>query len=90
MIGARTKAALAAARRRGTKLGANGKVLARQNRSAANAHARRIAKQVRELQVAHASIRKLTAAMNAAGVPTVSGGKWHATSVARLLERITG
>lgn len=87
-ISSRTKAALAAAKARGTELGRTGKALAKKNRAAANDHARKIAKQVRALQAEHPSLRKLTAALNEAKVPTATGAKWHPTSVVRLLERL--
>ena len=35
-----------------------------------------------------ASLRAITAAFNQRGVPSARDGKWHATSVARLLSRI--
>lgn len=87
MISQRTKAALAAAKARGVKLGKHGAVLARQNRATATAHAREIASRVNELREGR-TVRGLVDAMNEHGVPTARGGQWHVMSVHRLLGRL--
>lgn len=87
MISQRTKAALAAAKARGVKLGKHGAVLARQNRATATAHAREIAPRVNELREGR-TVRGLVDAMNEHGVPTARGGQWHVMSVHRLLGRL--
>jgi DNA invertase Pin-like site-specific DNA recombinase len=100
MISARTKAALAAAKARGTKLGGNRGVkptaktralskAALQRR--ADARAADIAPTVKALQAAGAtSLRAIAAGLNAQGIPTPRGaGTWSAVQVARVLERIT-
>ena len=87
-ISERTKAALAAAKARGVKLGVTGKERARENRSAANAFARKLRPVIRGLAgEGITSVRKVTEALNERGVEALRGGRWHATSVARLLAR---
>lgn len=99
MISARTKAALAMARRRGVKLGGNRGVkptakmralsrAARQQR--ADIRAADIAPTIKTLQAAGAtSLRAIAAGLNNQGIPTARGqGKWSAVQVARVLERI--
>jgi DNA invertase Pin-like site-specific DNA recombinase len=93
LISERTKVALAAAKARGVHLGSFGRVqgpvLARQNKAEADRHARRIAPQVRALRgQGHRTVRALTEALNAQGVPTARGGRWHVASVQRVLERL--
>lgn len=87
-ISKRTKVALAAAKARGQQLGANGKRLARKNREQADAFAMAIAPTVNALRRDHPSVRKLMAALNAAGVKTAAGAAWQVTTVQRLLKRI--
>lgn len=86
-ISARTKAALAAAKARGVRLGKNGAVLARQNAAAADNHARRVAADVQRLRRGR-SVRQLVDALNRKNVPTANGGPWHASTVYRLLKRL--
>ena len=87
-ISERTKAALAAAKARGVKLGVTGKERARENRSAANAFARKLRPVIRGLAgEGITSVRKVTEALNERGIETPRGGRWHPTSVARLLAR---
>jgi DNA invertase Pin-like site-specific DNA recombinase len=99
MISARTKAALAAAKRRGVKLGGNRGVkpgarmraaskAALQKRS--NTRAALIAPTIAELRAGGAdSLRAIAAGLNEKGIPTARGeGEWTATQVARVLERI--
>ena len=91
-IGSRTKAALAAAKARGVQLGKHGRVmgprLARQNKADAEQFARRVAGEVEQLRRQHPTVRTLTDAMNAADIPTASGGNWHPATVHRLLKRL--
>lgn len=88
VTGERTKAALQAAKARGTVLGTNGKLLARKYRSEALGRASGLADKVRALQATHPTVRALAEALNERGVPTPRGGQWHASSVHRLLRRI--
>lgn len=97
MISARTKAALAAAKRRGVKLGGDRGAVptskmhkrsaaARQERAASRAAD--IAPTIKRLQASGVdSLRGLAAKLNEAGIPTARGnGQWSATQVMRVLE----
>jgi DNA invertase Pin-like site-specific DNA recombinase len=98
MISARTKAALAAAKRRGVKLGGDhGARLTAKQRLAGNAvqaerakaRAADLADTVKELQASGAtSLRAIAAGLDARGVPAARGGKWSAAQVLRVLERL--
>jgi DNA invertase Pin-like site-specific DNA recombinase len=99
MISARTKAALAAAKARGTKLGGDRGVIPSQKahdmaiatvQSRANARAADIAPIIQELQEDGAdSLRAVADGLNEAGVPTARGqGQWSATQVSRMMARI--
>lgn len=104
MISARTKAALAAAKARGTKLGGHrvrsdgrpvtmAKSVAKMGREAqkhsANEHAALVAPTIRELQANGAtSLRAIAEGLNLSGAVTTRGGKWSATHVMRVLARI--
>jgi len=101
MISARTKAALAAAKRRGTKLGGNrgvkptAKMRARSTaalRKRADERAADIGPTVKALQAAGAtSLRAIAAGLNNQGIPTSRGqGKWSAVQVARVMQRMKG
>jgi DNA invertase Pin-like site-specific DNA recombinase len=97
MISARTKAALAAAKARGVRLGGNrGTVITkeiqakgvamRQERSATRA--RDLAADIAEIRTSGASsLREIAAGLNARGIPTARGGTWSAVQVKRALER---
>ncbi|MDK9721981.1 MAG: recombinase family protein [Rhodospirillales bacterium] len=88
-IGARTKAALAAAKARGTVLGTHGRELARRNVETAQAFAMTIEPAIRSLQAeGFATVRALTEEMNRRAIPTPGGGKWHLGTVHRVLTRL--
>jgi DNA invertase Pin-like site-specific DNA recombinase len=96
MISARTKAALAAAKRRGVKLGGDrGARLTAKARAAgrgvlqerARARAVDLAPTISELQAAGCeSLRAIAAGLDKRGIPAARGGKWSAQQVARLIE----
>jgi DNA invertase Pin-like site-specific DNA recombinase len=99
MISARTKAALAAAKKRGTKLGGDrGVKPSNKTRASATAAVQKraadraadIAPTIRTLQASGAtSLRAIASALNEAGIPTARGsGSWSAVQVKRTLERI--
>ncbi len=101
LISERTKAALAAAKARGVKLGnPNGARCLRGkqvgNRAAVatiQARAQEPAENLQELvadlrSADFTSVRTIADELNRREIPTLRGGRWHATSVGRLLERI--
>jgi DNA invertase Pin-like site-specific DNA recombinase len=99
MISARTKAGLAAAKRRGVKLGGNRgvKPTAKMQKAStaalqarADARAADIGPTIKELQAAGAtSLRAIADRLNAKRIPTARGeGEWTATQVMRVLERL--
>jgi DNA invertase Pin-like site-specific DNA recombinase len=87
-ISDRTKAALAAAKARGTRLGVHGRELARLHKAAAVERAAPLASIVRDLRAKGVSVRGLAAKLNSLGYPSPGGAKWHPTSAARLAKRI--
>jgi DNA invertase Pin-like site-specific DNA recombinase len=99
MISARTKAALAAAKARGKKLGGNrGVTLSAEARAVgravrterADARAADIGPLIAELRARDAaqSLRALARTLNARGIPTARDGQWSAAQVARVLHRL--
>jgi DNA invertase Pin-like site-specific DNA recombinase len=94
MISARTKAALAAAKARGVRLGGPKLKTARKNavasiRANADRQAANVLPVIREIQNGASSLRDLADALNARGIPTSRGGRWYATSVRNVLSRAT-
>lgn len=88
LISARTKAALQAAKSRGRQLGRHGaEHLAPAHRAAAVARAHALAPMLADLQRTEGSARRIAAALNAQKVATPAGGRWHAQTVIRALER---
>jgi DNA invertase Pin-like site-specific DNA recombinase len=93
MISTRTRAALAAARARGVKLGGPKLRQARKSalgavRANAERHAANVLPIIREVQRAGArTLRDVADALNARGVSTARGGRWHAQTVANVLAR---
>ena len=85
MIGERTRAGLAAAKKRGVKLGGlNEKGIAEQQA------ARERAEQLRPIfgELAGLSARKAADELSRRKVATPAGGKWHAMTVLRVRERL--
>ena len=98
-ISDRTKAALAAAKRRGVKLGGDRGVIPNARSHKASAEALRLrtaarvadlAPTIKALQAAGAtSLRAIAEGLNTQGIPTARGeGEWTATQVMRVLERL--
>jgi DNA invertase Pin-like site-specific DNA recombinase len=88
VISQRTKAALAAAKERGTELGKNGKVLAAANKAEAMDRLEPIAADILALRAAGLSTRKMVEALNARGIASPAGGKWHPSSLHKALARL--
>lgn len=102
VISERTKAALAAAKRRGVRLGGHperiSRAAARRGSVAsatvrtgrAVADARAFAPTLEELRAAGVtSLRSMARALNERGMPAPRGGRWAAAQVQRLVARIT-
>jgi DNA invertase Pin-like site-specific DNA recombinase len=92
LIATRTKAALAAAKGRGVKLGGPKLADARKaaiERIVANAdqHAANVLPIIREIQRSGASLHQIADALNARGISTPRGGRWYAKSVSNVLAR---
>jgi DNA invertase Pin-like site-specific DNA recombinase len=93
MIATRTKAALAAAKARGVKLGGPKLAEAREAATAslkalADRNASNVLPIIRERQrTGAASLHQIADALNARGISTPRGGKWYAKSVSNLLAR---
>ena len=88
-ISARTKAALAAAKARGVRLGSQGHILAAQNKLQASEFAESIAGAVRSIRERGiTTVRAIRDELNRQGFSSASGRTWHIPTVFRLLERI--
>lgn len=91
LISERTKAALAAAKERGTKLGGfrGVKVDPALGRAAradkASEFASQVRPMVREIQTSGASLHSVAAELTARGIPAPRGGAWRAVQVRRVL-----
>ncbi|MCW5550866.1 MAG: recombinase family protein [Verrucomicrobiae bacterium] len=96
MISQRTRDGLAAARRRGIKLGNPRpaqalKVAQAANLASADAYARRLLPVVKEIRAAHVTaLRQIAQCLNARGYKTPHGKAFKAQSVKNLLERVAG
>lgn len=99
VISERTKAALAAAKRRGVKLGGyRGAMISNEARAAAlkaitkrtDTRAADIAPTIADLHAAGAtSLRAIADGLNERRIPAARGGTWSPTQVARVLARVT-
>ena len=89
-ISARTKAALAAAKQRGVRLGATGAERALRYKAEATARAVELAPILRDLKQQGLSLRSIAAELTKRRVPTPRSGAWHPQLVARVLERLEG
>ena len=97
-ISERTKAALAAAKARGVKLGwsiperdSEQRQAARKgaavNKARALAHAENVLPVIEQIRAGDASLRQIAAELNARGIKTARGGKWHATTVQNIITK---
>ena len=97
-ISERTRVALQAAKKRGTKLGGfrgfmptarMRKLSAEALQKRTDARAADLAPIIAELQAAgKTSLRAIAAGLNEAGIPTARGGEWSSPQVMRVLERL--
>jgi len=89
-IRARTKAGLAVAKSKGVVLGRNGKVLAEQNKRAADDFAQIMLPELMKAQIEGLSYRETAEDWNRRRLPTARGDdcKWDATTIFRLSKRI--
>jgi DNA invertase Pin-like site-specific DNA recombinase len=92
MISTRTKAALAAAKERGTRLGnprladVRAKGSARNRAKAIESDAKALPV-IRTMQAEGASFRKIAGELNARGIATARGGTWAATQVSDIVKQ---
>ena len=88
MISERTKAALAAAKARGVKLGnPHIEVAHAKSRAAADAFAAQVRPMITALRAEGLTLRAIAARLTELGVETARGGKWEATQVRAVLLR---
>lgn len=91
-ISSRTKAALAAAKARGVKLGTTGPAnLSRtieDRRSAADAFASRLSGVIRGFQSVRMSQRAMVEQLNQLGIKTAMGGQWSLVQLQRVMQRL--
>jgi DNA invertase Pin-like site-specific DNA recombinase len=85
LISERTKAGLAAAKRRGVKLGGRN---AQSDQTQAEALQRAEALRPVFEELAGLSARAAAAELNKRGIETAAGGRWHAVQVIRVRERL--
>lgn len=88
-ISENTKAALQAAKRKGTVLGKHGKVLAQKNKQKADAFAQKMVPLIKTLQNdGYTTIQSITDELNNRHVQTFRPGcRWHLASVHNILQR---
>ena len=93
-ISARTKAALAAAKARGVKLGVTGPANLRPNLEARQEAAKRFTERMRPVfegfNLRGLSQRQMVAELHMLGIKTPRGGTWRLKQVQRVLRRFVG
>ena len=85
LISERTKAALAEAKKRGVKLGGNGKVLAKRNRENARLFARSVYPHISPMIEAGHSLSAIARSLNALEIESSRGGQFHAQTVKNII-----
>ena len=92
-ISARTKAALAAAKARGVRLGVTGPANLRPNLEAREEAAKRFAERMKPVfegfSLRGLSQRQMVAELNGLGIKTAKGASWRLKQVQRVMARIT-
>ena len=86
-ISKRTKDAVVAAKSRAVRLGRNGADRVAQRYREDAERARQLAPVLSELRGAGMSARQMAAQLIERGVPSPNGGRWHAATVLRALDR---
>ena len=87
MISQRTKAALAAAKERGTVLGSNGRVLAVRYKAEAMERVQPFAAELLAMKGQGLTVRAMADALNARGIRPPGGAGWKPGNVHRALQR---
>jgi DNA invertase Pin-like site-specific DNA recombinase len=91
LVSERTKAALAAAKQRGVRLGVTGaQTLAPKWKAEARARAAELAPVVRDLQAKGYSLRSMAAELTERKIATPRGGRWSAQTVKMVVGRLAG
>ena len=89
LVSERTKAALAAAKKRGVRLGRHGaEVLAPKYRDEARQRAMELEPVITELKCEGLSLAKIAAELNRRKVATPRGGRWDHSSVRNVMKRL--
>lgn len=87
LISERTRNALAEAKKRGVVLGQNGKVLAEQNRKAADDRAELLRPIIIPMVEQGLSLSEIARRLNGEGIRTARGGRFYPQQVKSLIER---
>ena len=87
-ISRRTKEALAAAKARGVRLGRNAEILREKHKADARDRLQPYVERLRGLVSSGHSVRGIAEALNAAGLHSPGGGRWHIATVQRALARL--
>ncbi|SIT82449.1 Site-specific DNA recombinase [Yoonia rosea] len=88
-ISERTKAALAAAKARGVKLGRSCQALADRKIADADDFSDKLGPLIKQHKIDGLSVRKIAKRLNFDKVPSYNGGKWYSSTVQRVWKRYT-
>ncbi len=91
-ISERTKAALRSAKERGVKLGGMRDSTMKRNEAVqvkANAEAEKVMKVIGPMQQSGTSLQQIARTLNEMGVATSRGGSWSASTVSRVIARVS-